>query len=524
VDYRKLNNITIQDKFPLPNLEQALQMVGGRRYYSKFDLRSGYFQIPIKEDDKHKTAFITTHGLFEFNVLAQGLKNSPPSFQRIMSSLLLPCKKFCIVYLDDVLIYSDNFDQHLQHVNQVLAILNKHRFQLNPPKCEVFRTNINYLGHTISHDGIRPLQERIEKISSIPQPVSLAQANAFIGAIGWYRKFIPDYARMAAPILAVTNLTKAHKHKFHWDQDQRDAFEQLKTALITEPLFLTYPDDDLSLTLATDASDNCIGGVLFQEDANGQRKNIYFHSQMLPKPQRRWPTIEKEALAIFYCVLRMKLYLLGREFTVYTDHCPLRDMHLKPSNNRRVDRISLILQQYNIKEIRHVSDKCNCMADYLSRYPRQVEDDDDFIETDYGTVPGLQPLVAITTRAQAKAQLPDPDITDNDSSLEENLVTNDHPPREEGYDFDVTKVGDEQKQDSFYQEQVHKLQKDPANCSFELKDDILYKIVKRGITNQQLIYVPSSLVSQVVEVYHASSWAGHFGFRRTYTNLKDRYW
>jgi hypothetical protein len=199
-------------------------------------------------------------------------------------------------------------------------------------------------------------------------------------------------------------------------------------------------------------------------------------------------------------------------------------MHLKPSNNRRVDRISLILQQYNIKEIRHVSDKCNCMADYLSRYPRQVEDDDDFIETDYGTVPGLQPLVAITTRAQAKAQLPDPDITDNDSSLEENLVTNDHPPREEGYDFDVTKVGDEQKQDSFYQEQVHKLQKDPANCSFELKDDILYKIVKRGITNQQLIYVPSSLVSQVVEVYHASSWAGHFGFRRTYTNLKDRYW
>ena len=243
VDYRRLNNITIQDKFPLPNLEQALQMVGGRRYYSKFDLRSGYFQIPIKEDDKHKTAFITTHGLFEFNVLAQGLKNSPPSFQRIMSSLLLPCKKFCIVYLDDILIYSDNFDQHLQHVNQVLAILNKHKFQLNPQKCEVFCTSISYLGHTINHDGVRPLQERIEKILSIPQPVSLAEANAFIGGIGWYRKFIPDYARIAAPILAVTNLTKAHKHKFHWDQDQREAFEQLKNALITEPLFLTYPDD-----------------------------------------------------------------------------------------------------------------------------------------------------------------------------------------------------------------------------------------------------------------------------------------
>ena len=154
VDYRKLNSITIQDKFPLPNLEQALQMVGGHRYYSKLDPCSGYFEIPIKEEDKHKTAFITTHGLFEFNILAQSLKNSPPSFQRIISSLLLPCKKFSIVYLDDVLIYSENFDQHLQHVNQVLAILNKHRFQLNPPKCEVFRTKINYLGHTISHDGV----------------------------------------------------------------------------------------------------------------------------------------------------------------------------------------------------------------------------------------------------------------------------------------------------------------------------------------------------------------------------------
>ena len=524
VDYRKLNNITIQDKFPLPNLEQALQMVGGHRYYSKLDLRSGYFQIPIKEDDKHKTAFITTHGLFEFNVLAQGLKNSPPSFQRIMSNLLLPCKKFCIVYLDDVLIYSDNFDQHLQHVNQVLAILNKHKFQLNPPKCEVFRTNINYLGHTISHDGIRPLQERIDKILSIPQPVSLAQANAFIGAIGWYRKFIPDYTRITAPILAVTNLTKKHKYKFHWDQDQRDAFEQLKTVLITEPLFLTYPDNDLPLTLAIDASDNCIGGVLFQEDAAGQRKNIYFHSQMLPKPQRKWPTIEKEALAIYYCVLRMKLYLLGREFIVYTDHCPLRDMHLKPSNNRRVDRISLILQQYNIKEVRHVSGKCNCMADYLSRYPRQVEDDDEFIESDYGTVPGLQSFVAVTTRAQAKAQLQVPNVTDNGLSSNKSSIIDDHSPREEGHDFDVTKIGDAQKQDSFYQEQVHKLQKDSSNCFFELKDDILYKIVKYGITNKKLIYVPSLLVSQVVEVYHGSPWAGHFGFRRTYNNLKDRYW
>ncbi|CAF4554919.1 unnamed protein product, partial [Rotaria socialis] len=524
VDYRKLNNITVQDNYPLPNLEQAIQMVGGRRYYSKLDLKSGYFQIPIKEDDKHKTAFITTHGLFEFNVLAQGLKNSSPSFQRIMSGLLLPCKKFSIVYLDDILIYSDNFDQHLQHVNQFLAILNKHKFQLNPPKCEIFRTSIDYLGHTISNDGVRPLQERIEKFLSLPQPISLHQANAFIGSIGWYRKFIKNYAHIAVPISAVTNLTKANKHKFHWDQDQREAFDKLKEALITDPLFLTYPDDKLSLTLEIDASDNCIGGVLFQEDDNGQRKNIYFHSQMLPKPQRKWPTIEKEALAIYYCVLRMKLYLLGREFTVYADHCPLRDMQLKPSNNRRVDRISLILQQYNIKQIHHLSGKCNCMADYLSRYPCQVEDDDDFIEEDFGVVPGIQHCGAVITRAQAKAQLTIPDTVIVESVADQSLVVDDQPPRVAGHVFDVTKIADAQKQDSFYQEQIHKLQQESLKCSFELKGDILYKIIKRGTANLKLIYIPLSLVFQVVKVYHASSWAGHFGFRRTYNNLKDRYW
>ena len=245
---------------------------------------------------------------------------------------------------------------------------------------------------------------------------------------------------------------------------------------------------------------------------------------MLSKPQRKWSTIEKEALAIYYCVLRMKLYLLGCEFTVYTDRCPLHDIHLKPSNNRRVDHISLILQQYNIKGIRHVSGKCNCMADYLSRHPRQVEDDDAFIEPDYGTVPGIQPFVAVTTRAQAKAQLPVPSVIDNGSSSNEFSVTNDHPPREEGHNFDVTKIGNAQKHDSFYQEQVHKLQQDPANSSFELKDDILYEIVKRGATNQKLIYVALVLVSRVVEVYHGSSWAGHFGFSQTYNKLKDRYW
>ena len=455
VDYRKLNNITIPDNFPLPNLEQSIQSVGGYAYYSKLDLRSGYFQIPIRESDRHKTAFITVQGLFEFNVLAQGLRNSPPSFQRIMSSLLLPCRSFCLVYLDDILIYSKTIHQHIQHLNQVLAILNKHQFQLNLRKCELVQSKITYLGHVINADGICPLPDRIEKILVIPQPKSLNQANAFIGAIGWYKKFIKDFSYTAAPILAVTNLTRNNRHKFCWGKEQAEAFEALKKCITIEPLYLAFPDPDAPLILNTDASDFCIGGVLYQ-DINGQRKNIYFHSQMLPKSQHKWPTIEKEALAIYHCVMRMKLFLMGREFIVLTDHCPLQKMHLKPSNNRRVDRISLVLQQFTIKEIRHVSGACNCMADYLTRYPCSREDDEEFLSDDFGEVNGIRmtndvsaslggnsnilPMInAVTTRAQARL-LKQTRIEENvDGGLDDDVRSNenDQPPREEGHDFDL---------------------------------------------------------------------------------------
>ncbi|CAF3397957.1 unnamed protein product [Rotaria sp. Silwood2] len=189
VNYRKLNIITIQDNYPLPNIEQAIQMVDGHQYYTKLDLHSGYFQIPIREEDKHKTAFITVHGLYAFNVLAQG--------------------------------------------------------------------------HTISIQGVKPLPERINKILNIPQPTSLNQANAFISAIGWYRKFIKLCTKIAAPLLAVTNLTQQNTNKFRWDTPQQEAFNQLKVAIASEPLFLNYPDPNEPLILSTDASDYCIGCILY---------------------------------------------------------------------------------------------------------------------------------------------------------------------------------------------------------------------------------------------------------------------
>ncbi|CAF4333803.1 unnamed protein product, partial [Rotaria magnacalcarata] len=242
VDYKKLNSITIKDNHPLPNMEQTIQILGGGyQFFSKFDMKSGFWQVPIKEEDKHKTAFITPDGLYEWNVLAQGLKNSPPSFQRLMLDLLSPCRQFALVYIDDIVIFSCTFEEHVKHLIQVLSILSSHNLQLNSSKCFILHRQIDYLSHTISQFGVKPNKEKIQAIMNLREPTTLAAANKFLGGMSWYRKFLPQFASVAAPIISVTNLTKPNRKKFVWGPPQRGAFLQLKQLLINQPLFLQFP-------------------------------------------------------------------------------------------------------------------------------------------------------------------------------------------------------------------------------------------------------------------------------------------
>ena len=207
VDYKKFNGITIKDNYPLPHMEQTIQMLGrGYRYLSKLDMKSGFWQIPIKEEDKHKTALVTPNGLYEWNVLAQGLKNSPPSFQRVMSDVLSDYREFALVYIDDIVVFSRTFEEHLD--------LFKRNFRLNPLKCDIPYEQIDYLSHTVSCSGVKPTDEKIRAIMNLPEPATLAQANKFVGGLFWYRKFLPHFASIVAPILAVTNLTKLNRKKF----------------------------------------------------------------------------------------------------------------------------------------------------------------------------------------------------------------------------------------------------------------------------------------------------------------------
>ncbi|CAF4297784.1 unnamed protein product, partial [Rotaria sp. Silwood2] len=351
VDYRKLNGITTKDSYPIPTIESTLQQLAGNCCFSKLDLRSGYFQVPISEIDKPKTAFITTTGLWEFNVLPMGLTNAPPSFQRIMYNLVVNGREHCcLVYLDDIIIFSKTFKDHMKHLDEILSILDKHRFQLNPSKCSIMRTKIDYLGHSINEYGIAPLYDNIKAIRELPIPdhPTLKQANEFIGGLGFYRKFIKSFSKIAAPIHRVTNLTKDNTHKFKWGEEQRQAVQQLKQIITGPDLVLEFPDPKLSYVLSTDASRVGLGAVLKQIAGDGRIKIIYYLSRVLTNTELRYSTTELEALAIVWAITKLRPYLLGKDFRIETDHCPLCQFHKKRSRNGRLDRWAIeILFEYN---------------------------------------------------------------------------------------------------------------------------------------------------------------------------------
>ena len=552
VDYKRLNSITIKDNYPLPNMERTIQLLGrGYRYFSKLDMKSGFWQIPIKEENKHKTAFVTPNGLFEWNVLAQGLKNSPPSYQRVMAEVLSECRQFALVYIDDIVIFSRTREEHFEHLNKILSLLLSRNFQLNPPKCEIFHEEIDYLSHSVSRIGVKPTDDKIRVIRDLPEPTTLAQANKFIGGLSWYRKFLPMFATIAAPILAITNLTKPNRKKFQWNDPQHDAFVQLKQLMISQPQFLDFPDDDHPVILTTDASKVGIGGTL-QQVINGETKNLYYHSQVTSPTQRRYSPIELEALAIWMCFQRMRSYLLGRSIIIYTDHCPLCNMMTSSVKNRRVDRISVLLQEYNIEKIIHIKGQHNCLADYLSRHPIHRDDDEIFTE-DYGIsvlfseepptavfVSDQETLTlnAVVTRSktrQNRQRERERDVQPN-SSVESDDPSKDNPVDSSAPSsiqscvsdaFDIRQIKIEQSKDPVIQGLIEKIRQQTSVDSFVLHEVILCKLRTQSSPDNEgrrLIYIPTSMIDSLLKAYHSHPLSGHFGILRTYLKLKENFW
>ena len=225
IDYRKLNEVTIKDHYPLPRIDDIIDTTGGSIYFSTLDLRSGYWQVPVAKEDRPKTAFVTYGGLYEYNVMPFGLTNAPATFQRLMDAVLAGLRwQTCLVYLDDIIVFSTDFDTHIQRLRQVFTRLRQHNLSLKPNKCELFRTEVTYLGHIINQEGIKPQQDKIEKVKFFPKPKNRRAIRAFLGLAGYYRRFIQNFASIAKPLYQLTS----EKESWVWGKQQEQAFEQLK--------------------------------------------------------------------------------------------------------------------------------------------------------------------------------------------------------------------------------------------------------------------------------------------------------
>jgi len=363
IDFRALNEKTLGDAYPLPNITDILDQLGSAKYFSVFDLASGFHQIPMCKSDAQKTAFSTPFGHYEFKRMPFGLKNAPATFQRLMDRVLSGLQGTTLfVYLDDIVIYARSLQEHERKFNQLAERLRKANLRLQPDKCEFLRREVTYLGHVIREDGVKPDPKKIEAVSKFPRPKNTKNIKQFLGLAGYYRRFIPNFSKIAKPL---TTLLKKDE-PFEWKQPQEDAFTSLRDSLCTEPL-LQHPDFTQPFVLTTDASGHAVGGILSQGPI-GKDKPIAYASRLLSKAEQNYATIEKELLAIIYCVSHFRPYLYGNKFTLLTDHKPLVWLNNVKDPTSRLIRWRLKLAEYEY-EIKYKAGKTNVNADALSRNP-----------------------------------------------------------------------------------------------------------------------------------------------------------
>lgn len=361
VDFRKLNEKTLDDKYPIPNISDVLDKLGKCQYFTTLDLASGFYQVEMDPNDVEKTAFNVEHGHFEFLRMPMGLKNSPSTFQRVMDNVLRGLQnEICLVYLDDIIVFSTSLQEHMTNLEKVFQRLRESNFKIQMDKSEFLKLETAYLGHIITRDGIKPNPDKISAINKYPIPKTPKEIKQFLGLLGYYRKFIPDFARITKPLTQC--LKKGRKITF--DPEYVQCFEKCKALLTNDPI-LQYPDFTKEFNLTTDASNVAIGAVLSQGPINAD-KPICYASRTLNESEINYSTIEKELLAIVWATKYFRPYLFGRKFKILTDHKPLQWMVNMKEPNSRLTRWRLRLSEYDFT-VTYKKGKSNTNADALSR-------------------------------------------------------------------------------------------------------------------------------------------------------------
>ena len=364
VDYRKLNQVSKFDAYPMPRVDEVLESVGSAQFISTLDLVRGYWQIPMSEQSQEKTAFATPYGLFEFCVMPFGLHNAPATFQRMMNEVLYDCREFSRAYIDDDIVYSSTWEEHLEHLRRVFTQLRQANLSLKLSKCQFGLKQVEYLGHVIGGGVILPNPRKLEAVHHYKRPETKTEVKSFLGLTGYYRKFVPQYATISTPLSNL--LKKGKREKVEWTPECEQAFQTLKKKL-GEPPVLIVPDFSRPFVVQTDASNVGIGAVLTQKGADDKEHPVAFASRKL-KPRENYSVVEKECLAIVWALQFFYPYLYGQHFVVETDHQPLTWLQRMKNQNPRLARWALTLQPYKF-DVRHRAGAQHKNADGLSRGP-----------------------------------------------------------------------------------------------------------------------------------------------------------
>ena len=362
-DFRKVNDKTKSDSFPIPRIADCIDQIGNAKFVSTFDMLKGYWQIPLTQRAREISAFVTPSGLYQYKVMPFGMKNAPATFQRMVNKLVRDIDG-CEGYIDDVVIFSDNWSDHIRQIKCFFQIMREAKLTINLMKSEFGKATVKYLGHIVGQGQVRPLDAKIQTIAKFPIPTSRKELARFLGMAGYYRNFCLNFSEIAAPL---TNLL-SKKVKFVWTDDCQMAFDKVKLLLQKSPV-LKSPDYEKPFKLIIDSSDVGTGSVLVQEASDGLDHPVSYFSKKFLKYQKNYSVVEKETLGLVLALEHFDVYLGSTPFKikVYTDHNPLTFLKTMKNKNQRLVRWSLALQEYNL-EIQHIPGSENVVADALSRY------------------------------------------------------------------------------------------------------------------------------------------------------------
>ena len=567
INFTPLNSITYLDSYPLPRIDDIFARIKNARVFTTLDLASGYWQVPMREEDKAKTAFATPNGLFEFEVMPFGLCNAPATFQRMIDNVLKDClNKFAAGYIDDILIYSNSMEEHVQHVVYVLERLQQGGLSLKAGKCHFGAKKVKFLGHQISGEGITTDGEKIKAVREFPIPTQPSNVLSFLGLAGYYRRFIPNFAAIAAPLY---NLTKADT-PWRWETAEQSSFAMLKDALTTAPI-LVAPNYDEPFIIETDASCVGIGAVISQSHGV-----IEYASRSLLPAEKRYFTTELEYLAVVWALQKFHHYVYGARCELRTDHQAIARVHnrTKPAKltgaNGRIERWIMEVERYRpYLTIVARKGSANSNADALSRNPlpqsssdthphTKPHDDDDpdsgYVQIAFVGHPTLAEALGEEDEEPPEASsdeeveeelnleipppIPDPQLMPNDdqeSADQPPVVVQRNAVRRDTEAADLWLRLQEHTDEDKYLAPIKRYLTDSTlpedkkeaqsilldSTAFNVHDGVLFRMTQDG----PRIAVPACMRIDVITLSHATPIGGHLGVHKTQRRIAERfYW